>query len=105
MNDAENENDAVALEDVVHDTEVPYAKSVKGVGGALEGFRLLPTDPARGCDLGGQALQGGSTTVAILLRELPKGSRGGGGELDPVRLGQSRSFKLVVFPVRNASRP
>ena len=98
MDDAENEQNPIFLDHVVHDAVVADAEPMEGVGDTLDSLDGLATDPPWFRGVIRELLDCGSNPCPSLWRELLQRTRGGGGELDLIRF-QSRSFRLVVRPL------
>jgi hypothetical protein len=95
IHDAEYQDDAIGLDDVVHHPVVAGAQPVKGVVGPADGLDGLAGDASRAGDVVCESFEGLTDAIAVgasKLLELPyRRPR----ELDLVR-GQSRSSSRTV---------
>lgn len=95
MDDAEDQNDSISFEHVVHDAVVADAEAVEGVGGAMQRLHGLALDPAHASRVPRQLLERTDESRTNLRRELMERLRRGGAELDAIRV-QVRSDRLTV---------
>jgi len=98
VDDAENEQNPIFLDHVVHDSVVADAEPMEGVGDATDRLDGLAPDSPRSGGVIRELLECGLNPCPRLWRELLQRTLDGGGELDLVRF-QSRSFRLVVRPL------
>ena len=99
MHDAEHEDHAVGLDDVVHDPVVPDPEAVKRVGNAVDRLDGLAGDPLRPVSGAGKVEQGIRDANPYLGWQLAQCLRSSRGDLDPVG-GQSMSSRRTVRPLR-----
>jgi hypothetical protein len=100
VDDAEHEEDAVFVDEVVHDAVVADAEPVEGV--RLSADRLHPLAPdaaGSGCG-GGELFEAGVDALAQRGWQLLVGAFGGGREAYLVGLAQALSSSGLVRPRR-----
>lgn len=91
MDDAENEQDVVVGDEVVHDPVVADTEPVEDVGLAADRFHLLAAEAAGfGC-CGGELLEAGADPLAQWRRQLLERALGGRREPDLVGVAQAMS--------------
>lgn len=104
MDDAEDEEDVVVGDEVVHEAIVAYAKAVEGVSPAADRLDLLAADAA---GLGGGLGELFEVVADPRLqrsRQLLIGTLGSRGEPDLVAIAQAMSWSGLLRPRRYASR-
>ena len=100
MDDAENEQDAVVGDEVVHDSVVADAEAVEGVGLAADRLHLFAVDAA-GSGLGlGELFEAGAEPFPQRGRQLLEVALSGGREPDFVGPAQAMSRSDFVRPRR-----
>jgi hypothetical protein len=100
VDDAEDEEDAVLADEVVHDAVVADAEPVEGVCLSADGFYPLAADAAgSGCG-GGELFEAGADALAQRGWQLLVGAFGGGREAYLVGLAQALSSSGLVRPRR-----
>ena len=97
MHDAQDEDDAVLLDDVVHDAVVADPKPVEGIPGAVHGLHGLAFDAADLRRTAGELLERPGDPSTNLGFGLAEGLRRRGAELDAVGV-QVRSDRATVRP-------
>ena len=70
IDDAEHQDHAVLVDDVVHHAVVADAQSVEGIVGATDGLDRLPGDAALTRDVMCESLEGPADAVAVGVGEL-----------------------------------
>jgi hypothetical protein len=98
MDDAQYQDHAIALDDVVHDSIVTDAEAVERVTHALNGLDFLASHPSFGCDVGCQRLERPPNPVPRLSRQLPEGASSRRPELNAIDA-QGSSERLFDRPV------
>ncbi len=97
MYDAEHQDHAILLDDVVHHAVVAYSEPVERVAHAADGLDLFAADPTLlACGIR-QLLQSLPELALDLGRELLEGAGRRWSEFDRVG-GQTMSLRLVVRP-------
>lgn len=97
MDDAEDQDDSIGFEHVVHDAVVTHAQAVEGVGGAVQRLHRLALDSADPSRVPRKLLERANESRTNLWRELLERVRRGGAELDAIRV-QVSSDRLTVRP-------
>jgi hypothetical protein len=98
VDDAEHEDDAVFVDEVVHDSVVADAEPVEGVCLSADGLHLLAADAAGSG--GGELFEAGADALAHRGRQLLVGAFGGGREAYLVGLAQALSSSGLERPRR-----
>ncbi len=100
MDDAEDEEDAVVGDEVVHDAVVADAQSVEGVRVAADRLYLLAADAAGSCCGLGELFEASADPLPQRRRQLLEVARGGGREPDLVGAAQAMSRSGLERPRR-----
>lgn len=82
VDDAQDQQNPIFRDDVVHDPMIAHAESMERVSRALQGLGLLPPHAPREADLGREFLEGSLQPSALSVGQLAEGARGTGGKLD-----------------------
>lgn len=100
MDDAEDEEDAVVGDEVVHDPVVADAEAVEGVGLAADRLHFLAADAAgSGCCFG-EVFEASADPLPKRRRQLLIGAFGARGESDLERVAQAMSGSGLERPRR-----
>lgn len=100
MDDAEDEEDVVVGDEVVHDAVVADAEAVEGVSVAANRLDLLAANAAgSGCCLG-QLFEAGADPCLERRRQPLVGTLGSRGEPDLIRVAQAMSRSGLERPRR-----
>jgi hypothetical protein len=100
VHDAEDEQDSVVADEVVHDPVVADAESVEGVSVAADRLHLLAADAAgSGCGLG-ELFEAGADPLPQRRGQLLEVALSGGREADLVGAAQAMSRSGLERPRR-----
>ena len=91
MDDAEDEEDAVLVDRVVHDAVVADAEPVEGVSLSADRFHPLAADAAASGGCGCELFEAGADALALRCGQFLVGAFGGRREPYLVRLAQALS--------------
>lgn len=100
MDDAEDEDDAVFGNEVVHDPVVADAEPVECVGVPADRPHLLAADATASRRRFGESLEAGADPLTQRRRELPESALGRGGKSNLVGAAQAISPSEVDRPRR-----
>jgi len=100
VDDAENEEDVVVGDEVVHDAVLADAEAVEGVGVSADCLDFLAADAAGSGCRSGELFEAGADPLAERRWQFLVGAFGGGREPDLVRTAQARSRSGLEWPRR-----
>ena len=98
MDDAEDKDDAILVDDVVHDPVVAQSQAVERVAHALDRLDRLAADASGLRCIDGELLEGPSDPFLEIGRQLLEGPNRTGRQLDVVGA-QSSPLSLVERPL------
>jgi hypothetical protein len=100
VNDAEDEEDAVFADEVVHDAVVADAEPVEGVCLSADGFHSFAADAAGSGSGGGELFEAGADALAQRRWQFLVGAFSGGREAYLVGVAQAMSPSGLERPRR-----